>query len=288
MFGYVKIYKPELKVKDYEAYQGVYCSLCKQLGHDYGVLSRLTLNYDFTLLALTRLSFASECCGFKESRCSFNPSKKCQQCINGGDELSFAAAAAMIMCYHKVNDDIADSSFAKGLAKRMLKPYFLLKRKKAAERYPELDKIISSAMENQALAERSRDSGVDASAHPSAKAMGELLSVGFEGEKEEKLYRFGYLVGRWVYLADALDDMESDRNTQSYNVFNNKFTDEKEARDYAVSAVNLTAGQLVREYETLNPERFSAILENIVYDGLYNSMQDILKKKEEKKNERSV
>ncbi len=282
MFGYVKIYKPELKVKHYEAYKGVYCSLCKTLKKEYGIFASLTLNYDFTLLALTRMAFAVECCGFMDSRCAYNPLKKCQQCVNGEKELSVAAAAAMMMCYHKVNDDIADSSFLKGLAKRLLKPYFSFKRKKAAKRYPELDAIISCAMKEQGEVEKKPESGIDASAHPSAKAMGKLLSYGFEGETAEKLNRFGYLVGRWVYLVDALDDMADDKKTHSYNVFNNINNNEKEARDYAVGSINLTAGQLVRELEALNPARFSEILENIVYDGLHNSMNEVLKKEEEK------
>ncbi|MBR4050883.1 MAG: hypothetical protein IKK09_10350 [Clostridia bacterium] len=283
MFGYVKIYKPELKVKHYEAYKGVYCSLCKTLKKEYGVFASLTLNYDFTLLALTRLAFAEECCGFTDSRCVYNPLKKCQQCVNGNEELKYSAAAAMIMCYYKVADDIADSSFFKGLAKRMLKPYFAIKRKKAKKKYPELDEIISRAMQKQSETEKRKETSVDIAADPSAKAMGEILCCGFEGEAKEKLNRFGYLVGRWVYLVDALDDMEDDRKNNSYNVFNNINKREKEARDYAVGAINLTAGQLVREFENLNPARFSEIMENIVYDGLHNSMKEILNKKEEEK-----
>lgn len=282
MFGYVKVYKPELKVRHYEAYKGVYCSLCRTLKKEYGIFAALTLNYDFTLLALTRMAFADECCGFKQGRCAYNPLKKCQQCVNGERELSVAAAAAMMMCYHKVSDDIADSSFFKGLLKRIVRPYFSLKRKKAAKRYPELDGIISSAMKEQGEVEAKKDAGIDASAHPSAKAMGKLLSYGFEGETAEKLNRFGYLVGRWVYLVDALDDMNNDRKTHSYNVFNNINNNEKEARDHAVGSINLTAGQLVREFEVLNPARFSEILENIVYDGLDNSVKEVLKKEEEK------
>ncbi len=280
MFGYVKIYKPELKVKDYEAYQGVYCSLCKQIGKDYGQLARLTLNYDFTLLALTRLAFVSECCGFKDSRCSFNPTKKCRQCINGEKELSFAAAAAMIMIYFKLCDDINDSSFFKGLIKRILRPFFSLKRKKAKKRYPELDEIISVAMAQQAEAEKKIDCTLDAAAHPSAHAMSKLLSLGFEGETASKLERFGYLTGRWVYLADALDDMKDDEKTSSFNVFNNKNRNEKENREYALGALNLTAAQLTREYEGLKPLRFGAILENIVYDGLYNTVEIIRRRDE--------
>ena len=60
MFGYVKAYKPELKVRDYEQYKAVYCSLCKTLGREYGLFARLTLSYDFTFAALLRLYGASD------------------------------------------------------------------------------------------------------------------------------------------------------------------------------------------------------------------------------------
>ena len=279
MFGYVKIYKPELKVKDYEAYQGVYCSLCKRIGKDYGQLARLTLNYDFTLLALARLGYAEECCGFKNSRCSFNPTKKCQQCINGDKELSFAAAAAMVMVYYKLCDDINDSSFFKGLVKRLLRPFFALKRKKAKKLFPEVDEIIGKAMSEQSKVEQRSDAGIDASAHPSAVAMGKLLAYGFDSEKAAKLERIGYLVGRWVYLTDAYDDMPDDRKTLSYNVFNNIGKSEKETEEYAEGVLNVTAAELARELEGMKPARFGEILENIVYDGMYNTVEQIKKER---------
>ena len=47
MFGYIKPAKAELKVKEWEAYQGIYCGLCKQLARRYGWFARMTLNYDF-------------------------------------------------------------------------------------------------------------------------------------------------------------------------------------------------------------------------------------------------
>ena len=61
MFGYIKIAKPELKVKEYEMYKAVYCSLCRELGKSYGFLSRLTLSYDFTFLALLNMSLKDGC-----------------------------------------------------------------------------------------------------------------------------------------------------------------------------------------------------------------------------------
>ena len=280
MFGYVKIYKPELKVKDYEAYQGVYCSLCKRIGKDYGQLARLTLNYDFTMLALTRLAFADECCGFKNSRCSFNPTKKCQQCINGERELAFAAAAAMIMVYYKLCDDINDSSFFKGLLKRFLRPFFARKRKKARKLFPEAEEIIGKAMSEQSKVEQRSDAGIDASAHPSALAMGKLLAFGFEGEKATRLNRMGYLVGRWVYLMDAYDDMYEDKKTSSYNVFNNIGKSEKETEEYAEGVLNVTAAELSRELEAAKPARMGEILENIVLDGMFATMNQIKKERD--------
>ena len=53
MFGYVTAYKPELKIKDYEAYKGVYCTLCKEMGKEYGLLSRFLLSYDGAFYVLT-------------------------------------------------------------------------------------------------------------------------------------------------------------------------------------------------------------------------------------------
>ena len=35
MFGYVGIYKDELKVKDYRLFQAYYCGLCKELGKSF-------------------------------------------------------------------------------------------------------------------------------------------------------------------------------------------------------------------------------------------------------------
>ena len=52
MFGYVRIRKPELLVKDYECYKGFYCGLCHSLRDTYGLRGQVTLTYDMTFLVL--------------------------------------------------------------------------------------------------------------------------------------------------------------------------------------------------------------------------------------------
>ena len=80
MFGYIRVSKPELKIKEYEMYKAVYCSLCKKLGKDYGFFSRFALSYDFTFTALTELALSESFCGTYRKNCTFNPLKKCAFC----------------------------------------------------------------------------------------------------------------------------------------------------------------------------------------------------------------
>ena len=98
VFGYIKANKPELKIKEFEAYKAVYCTLCKRLGKDYGFLSRVTLCYDFTFLAMLNMALKDGYPSYEQKRCTFNPLKKCNYCKNT-DDFEMPAAAAMILLY---------------------------------------------------------------------------------------------------------------------------------------------------------------------------------------------
>ena len=73
MFGYVTVYKPELKVKEYEAYKGIFCTLCKEMGKEYGILSRFLLSYDGTFYVIYKMGLSNEKVTAEKSRCTFNP-----------------------------------------------------------------------------------------------------------------------------------------------------------------------------------------------------------------------
>ena len=55
MFGYIKTYPPELKVREQEYYRAVYCGLCRTMGKCTGQCSRMALSYDFAFLVMLRL-----------------------------------------------------------------------------------------------------------------------------------------------------------------------------------------------------------------------------------------
>lgn len=285
MFGYIKINKPEMKVKEYEAYRGLYCSLCRSLGKNFGILSRLTLSYDITFLLLVRLSLSLTVPEFKKGRCPFNPSKMCNYCLNADEELRFSAAVSMMLFYYKVKDNIADGSFFRKTMMYLILPYAYLKYRKAEKMYPDLAEIIKKGMINQNETEKSKTPLTDKAAHESADILGKIFSYGLSGENDNS-YRFGYGIGKFVYLADAADDIEKDIKNKSYNPFVEKYKLTKAPDDEIKSEIegtlNMCAAVAAEAFEETEKKTLTPIVENIIYDGLENTMKTILKGKTEK------
>ena len=102
------------------------------------------------------------------------------------------------------------------------------------------------------------------------------------------LERFGYLLGRYVYLCDALDDLEEDLKNHSYNAFllRDKITradpeDLARVRENAKGSLFLTIGELIKAYELLELHRYKPILDNVIQLGLHDTVLRILLPKKE-------
>ena len=283
MLGYVKPDRAELRIREYELYRGIYCSLCNALGRNYSPAARLLLSYDFTLAAMIRLASAQSSCDFEIKHCPFNPAKKCSFCKRES-ELDYCAHIIIIITYYKLIDNIKDRGFFKKLAALLLLPVISLMHKKAAKKAPDAERIIAESMKNQADIEKSENCSLDEAAHNSAFATGKILSAGFEGETAEKLDSLGYLLGRFVYIIDAADDLEDDIKKKNFNPFMGEFpsldSDEskKAFAQRAEKALNLTQGRLLEIKDTLEFRRFGAIIDNILSGGLDKSADAVIRK----------
>lgn len=298
MLGYVKAFKPEMKIKDYELYRGVYCSLCRALGRNYSPIAQLFLSYDFAFAAVLRLAVSQSICSFSQKRCPYNPAKKCMIC-SSREELDFCSHAVIITVFYKVLDNLHDREVKSKLIAALVYPIVWLMHKKAMRLAPDIDKIIGESMKIQAETEKKKEVGIDEAAHPSAYALGKVIALGFNGEEREKLRSLGYMVGRFVYILDAADDLESDVKSGSFNPFKTEFGDIKnsEVRKKFVARVegmlNLTHSGALDVLDTIEKNRFEDILENIVFDGLDFSGKTVLSKYEESsekgcKHEKSI
>ncbi len=270
MFGYLQPEKPELKIKEYELYKSVYCGLCRHLGRDYGVIARMTLSYDCTVLAMMSMALGEPCPHISQGRCRVNPFRKCQFGDCEGESYHLAGAVSVIMSYEKLGDTIADSGFWKRVAARFLRGCLKRNYRKASEAYPVIAEQTRQMMIRQKEAEAS-DCGIDRAADPTAVLLSELCQrlVPEGDERRETLKHFGYYLGRWIYLIDAADDYEKDLLHHQFNPFRKADTGDREAlKDYCNDVLNLTAAQMILAYDLLELKYYQEILDNIVHHGL--------------------
>ena len=73
MFGFIRPYKPELRVREVNRFQAVYCGLCHEIKDRYGRLQTYFLSYDMTFFALVIGSIAEEEPKTRYCRCDASP-----------------------------------------------------------------------------------------------------------------------------------------------------------------------------------------------------------------------
>jgi len=291
LFGYIRPKKSELLVREYEAYRGIYCGVCKELGNSYGAVSRLSLSYDSTFYAIFLFALNGNCPDFQSGRCVANPLKKCTFCMGTEPLLRQAAALCVLLTVQKLWDDLKDHG--KGhIRARFLLPLTHHAHRKAAADYPWMEKIVQTYMEKQSAAELQPDVNLDSCAAPSAEMLAEIFAHEAQEEKPEHrvLWEIGYFLGRWIYLIDAADDMQKDAKSGDFNWFVRQYgitqdSDEDDlanAREQANGCLNLTMSRLCAAFELLDMKTFAPILRNIVEQGLPEMQKQLLFKKEKK------
>lgn len=278
MFGYVKPYNPELRVRELEEYKAVYCGLCKQLGRSFGVFARFTLSYDFAFLAMLKTALDSEICPETE-RCACIAHPFCKRIrVRENAAMQMAARAAMISVYYKLLDDREDEGFFRRIGAALLLPFAKRARRKALAFADgaAADEAAAKMSAAQAQLETEKCQIPDAAAEPTANFLAAVLkNCAAAAEQAAVLERFGYLLGRYVYLCDALDDLEDDRRRGRYNPF---LYAGGEAAIAAKNALFLTTAELSDDFDLLELHRYEGILENIIRIGLRAEVIRIEKK----------
>lgn len=219
MFGYVKVSSPELKVKEYEYYRGAYCGLCRSMGKCTGQCSRMTLNYDFVFLTVFRIGLEKAPVAFEQKRCLVHPLKK-RNSMKQNSTLAFCASAAALLNYHKLADDLNDEKGIKKARAIFAKPFVSRARKKALKAgYAELDCRIAERLKELSALEAKGHASVDEPAEIFGALLGDIVEYGLSGTDARIARVVGECVGRWIYIADALDDLYADAEKGRYNPF---------------------------------------------------------------------
>ena len=292
MFGYIKPYKPDMKIKEYELYKSVYCGVCKCLNKEFGILSKLFLSYDCAFLALFLMSLEDNEFMVRKEKCVCNCFKRCNF-LDINDSIRFSSASLVIMTYYKILDDISDNRSLKKIIKYPLILFILEAYKKAKKLYPEVDNIVSFYVNEQRNVEGMMYGGLDKSADSTAGMLSNIVCLRIKDEKQRRIAKeLFYFLGRWIYLIDAADDFDEDKKNSNFNPFLNEILDKNmsksQNKEYMNSVLNQTVARIISTYSLLNIKNFKPILDNIILLGFGEMQRNVIFLKERARDERSI
>ena len=296
MFGYVGVDKPELKLREYEYYRGVYCGLCRALGKCGGQCARMTLSYDFAFMALVRMAIEESSPTFRGRRCLVHPFKK-RPMAEIDKTLEFCASASILLSYHKLRDDIFDEKGIKRLGATLAHPFFLAMKRKSRKKYKALEnKIINSLAALAELEGSHSEPSIDRPAELFGEVLADIMAEGLDGNREKIARKIGRHMGKWIYIIDAIDDYEEDLKRSRYNPLVGVCGKDGISDEACEALKNALTNELVEAEKAFDlidyPDRdIREIICNIIYLGMPRAAKEIINKinrKEFSVNDRSL
>lgn len=291
MFGYVRAQNSELRVREQEAYRGTYCGLCRAMGRCTGQCSRMTLSYDFAFLALVRMQLTGEAFFFEQRRCLVHPLKK-RNSMKRNETLTYCAYAAALLNYHKIADDLSDERGWKKLRARMAYPTVAHGRKKALRAgYEDLDRAVAEHLAALSRTEESRVPSVDLPAEQFGELLSAIVAYGMEGKEQRLAESLGRSVGKWIYVADALDDWQEDAKKERYNPFRLLY-ETGEPTEAELSGIrdalklHLTEASDAVDLMDFESNDMKEIILNILYLGMPAVIEELIKKEADERENR--
>ena len=215
MFGYITTSKQQLGDECYNSFCTYYCGLCKALGNHSSQSSRLGLNYDLTFLAIVLSSIVEDGDSFSCKRCIVHPIKK-RPCLDDNYVIKYCAMMSALLSYEKLYDDWYDEKSIKALFGMLL---YRSAYKKAIRNYEETSLYIRSMLVKLREIEKENIKSIDEAADKFALILQKLFTPDFVSDTNirRQLEWFGYNIGRWIYIIDAVNDLEKDYNKKNYN-----------------------------------------------------------------------
>ena len=287
MFGYIRPFRDELCERDNELYEALYCGICRDLRRRYGGIAWISLSYDLVFLAALGTGLYGKRPKAKKRRCPAHPVKgsPCAGC-GGSFGTAYAADCGVILAYAKLTDDLHDKALMPKLRAALLMPLLYRHCRKAEKARPGAARAVKLCMEEQRRAERGRIRSLDRLSEPSAAMLRAVFRElgGYDPDLRTLFADLGYMLGRFIYICDALDDLEKDIKSGDVNPFVSPVKGKGTPRfpETAVSeaetAANLTLCSAAEIYSRLPGKVRSPLTDNIVYSGLRGVFNDLRKR----------
>jgi hypothetical protein len=280
MYGYVVPDKSKIPSEAFVLYSAFFCGICKQLGKQYGQMERFSTNYDITFFAALLHDQNNQPVTFSEERCVGNPLKK-KVIIGENPLLERIANVNILLSYYKLLDGIIDGEGGSKLKQKL----FFKAMKQASEKEPECNLILHSGYLRLREMEKKNEASIDRVSDCFASLLRDCAKQLLEKEEDTTL-RLVYNVGKFVYIADALDDIGEDNKAKRYNPFLAAFGGYKNRTSFIESNKQelefIFASTVNRAIECFCGMKFNqsfSLLENIVVFGMRKKVTELLESK---------
>lgn len=282
MFGYVRINKMDLTFREYDHYKAYYCGLCKYLKRNHTELSRLTINYDITFLIVLLSSIYQPRAQVFHEKCIVDPVKKKKHIINEVTE--YAASMNILLAYYKLEDDVNDEGGIKSrLARRAYKKSF----KTAYDKYPQKAEYIRVCLEDLRSLEQDLSSSIDQTSNCFGRLLEEIFDYR-DDEYRDRLRKVGFNIGKYIYIMDAYEDLDEDLEKGRYNPFTSYREDRDGLKDRVDKLIGMTLSRLEGAILDLDIKVNMAIIDNIIYSGVYLRYKGLINGANKKKQEENM
>ncbi len=263
-------------IKDFSVFQAYYCGLCKELGRTGGPLTRLCTNYDVAFYNALLHSIADTPVKFETKKCYINWRKKT---VVIPDELTKKTAdIAVLLVYYNAEDDVLDGKRSRIFVKARL----ALRKRAAAKRLPEIDKMMKESFSRLHEIEKRNSSNIDEAADPFASLLRDVTCALVKTDEGTDI--FTYNLGRLIYLFDAVDDVEKDAKDNRYNPLLAAYGTCKSKSEFLKKnmedvdfLLRSTYNRLVGAYNAMHIVVSEGMLSNTVYLGIMKQMTRLLK-----------
>ncbi|MBQ9429745.1 MAG: hypothetical protein IJU41_09455 [Clostridia bacterium] len=279
MFGYVRVQKEELRLRQYADYRGIYCGLCRTMGKCTGQCSQLSLSYDAVFLYLIRAAAQGQKPVYAAGRCLLHPFRR-RRFAAPDEELRYAARVSALLVTAKIRDDLADERGVKRMTRALALPATRRWEKRAD--LADLAGTLQDGLAALRKIEEEKTPSVDAPADAFGRMLGEVFSFGLSGDAAALTRSIGYRAGRWVYAVDAADDLEADAGAGRYNPFlllYGQAPDDMQKKEIE-KALDCDLAALAAALDLLPPGELVELAKNIVYLGMPDAARTALFGKE--------
>lgn len=265
MFGYVRPLREELKVRDWEGYQAAYCGLCHALKEQCGTAARFVLHYDFVFLSLLLDEGTCPVTTCKR-RCAAHPLRP-RDTVPATESAALCARESVILTHYKLLDDRADEGFGQALKSRLASLFLARSYRRARAALPRFDETVKSCLFELSVLEKAHSPQLDRVADVFARLLAAAAPVTGDERIDRPRTQLLYQLGRWIYLADAADDLAEDRTKGRYNPIDARFGGKPDLA-YIETTMNHSLSLMQSAFQLLPPNRWQAVMENILYLGL--------------------